>query len=179
MASSILSALPPPCCSCSGRPLAAAAAAPTARTPHALCRRQQQQRRSRCRPSPVPAAAASSSSPSSSSSYLRPSTQGIKRDASELFGDTPMVLEQGKSAKGFRRKREKGRDEIEGSTQRFVFSSFDLDLKTSPSPSPLSPTPRTHNPRPNLLRSSSTALPRAAARASPASWSPWSRARGK
>ena len=97
MASSILlaSAQPLPCCS-SGRAVVAAApsTATTTTTTRALLsgRRHRSVRARRTASSVVAASAADDASSSSpSSSYLRPATQGIKRDASELFGDTPMV----------------------------------------------------------------------------------------
>jgi hypothetical protein len=99
MASSILLAptpMPPACCcSGSGRAITSAATppAPRARAASSSGRQQQQTRK---RSSVVVAASSSDVEPSSPSSpsYLRPATQGIKRDASELFGDTPMVREK-------------------------------------------------------------------------------------
>ena len=139
MASSILlaSAPPPPCCCCSssGRPLAAAAA-PTARTPRAHSGSGSKSRRQRTRPCSVAAAASNSSSSPSSSSYLRPSTQGIKRDASELFGDTPMVLEQGERAKGLGRKEREARDSGRLSD---TFCFFKPTSRPRPRPLTLSP----------------------------------------
>ena len=177
MASSILLASAPCCCSCSsiGRSLSealSATATPGTRAPlGGSSSRRQHHRQPRPTSSSVVATATSdpSSSSSSSSSSLRPSMQGIKRDASELFGDTPMVLWR-------KREKEKERDDILRETQvdSAVLLSFYPTLSTSTSPFfdlvffQLFP-----------IRSSSTASPRAAARALPASSRAWIRAPGK
>lgn len=140
--SSILlaSVLPPSscCCSSSGRPLAAAAAAPTARTPPRGL--SSGSRRHQTRPFAAAAASDSSSPSSSSSSYLRPSTQGIKRDASELFGDTPMVLElSGRERERAKEIKERG-ERFRPTQQNVFFKPLLLDpdlchsLLSAPSP---------------------------------------------
>ena len=113
------------------------------------------------RPRPPPTCAP----PRRVSSAMRASSSGTRR----------WYLNRERERRVWGEKRE--RREIQAdSAIRFVSSNLllDLDLDLSPSlPPSLNATPRTQ------LRSTSTASPRAAARASPASWSPWSRAQGK